>query len=836
MSEFIQLRVSILGKPNEGGQRQQKRAVDIFVEVGKPLAEELRRNERLLGVKFVTVQGGADDRTYNYAIRMDDWKEGYASRQNQQAYRQFRYLYGENDPRAGSANIDGGVEIHALINGRVVALARTLADGTIMLLAPDDVLIDRSMARGGFSIAIMPTQARTHVNSQNTYQLRTDMTHSGYSVYASELMLDQVLGYMQEKPTGGFEPPQPKSPRRPIYYELRVGGRRASPAFFDGLSPGILALAHKLAVHRKIRGKIVSPVSDRPSPRSPIAERPVTLEMERGAQGISGIAKNRRASFTPDNILTNGMDAPLPAKTKSANPFEDDGDGTQILIAEGGRTWIGARAVDSQIKVEFLNASQASWPEAEPIRSLKTGRADRMESAMMSNPFSQTSAVRNAQSTPSALAQQNSARPILATMQSRALKMENANAQTSILLNAARMPARAGARMNGALWQAQNGIRTLMRAERHSVARVAARVANASTTRIEARTQRIVRAAAVRMEAAAKSIRVAQAMASANAAERAAAAATKNMATEQRAEMAPIELPVAMAATAIPISINAMAQRRASMSQTRERLVESRRILLKKKKVEMGNGKMVEMGKSKMPARPLSKNPDIAIRAILFDLDGVLSDSEALHRKTFNALFERFGVKISEKYWLTHYTGTGSRFIIEDILKKNKIREPVEKLMEERAQLFLNEVQAGRIPAVPGSQKLVDWAKKNGLKVAVASGGHRLHIKRQLGALGLSDMPFVGLEDTARQKPNPDIFLAAALKIGAKPSECLVIEDSGAGLKAAKAAGMRCILMGSHHPAGLRKQATHWAEKISDEHLVKFLRALAHSRHLSSTN
>ncbi|MDE1798568.1 MAG: HAD family phosphatase, partial [Candidatus Micrarchaeota archaeon] len=224
-------------------------------------------------------------------------------------------------------------------------------------------------------------------------------------------------------------------------------------------------------------------------------------------------------------------------------------------------------------------------------------------------------------------------------------------------------------------------------------------------------------------------------------------------------------------------------------------------------------------------ARPGLKSANVPIRAVLFDLDGVLSDSEALHRKTFNAVFARFGVRVPKSYWLTHYTGTGARFIIEDIIRKHHIREPLQKLMHERVDLFLREVEAGHLKAVPGAKRSVDWARDNGLKVMVASGGHRVHIKEQLGSIGLSDLPFVGLEDTPRQKPHPDIFLAAAARLGVKPGECLVIEDSAAGLKAARAAGMRCVLVGTHHPAGVRGKAAKWMKKMNAAALARWARS-----------
>lgn len=217
---------------------------------------------------------------------------------------------------------------------------------------------------------------------------------------------------------------------------------------------------------------------------------------------------------------------------------------------------------------------------------------------------------------------------------------------------------------------------------------------------------------------------------------------------------------------------------------------------------------------------------DGAIRAVLFDLDGVLSDSEDLHWRTFNQVFKPFNVSIPREYWYSNYTGRGSRFIVADLIKKNGLDADADELLEKRLTLFSKEMARGRLRPVPDGLELVAWARKNGLKIAVASGGHRAHIRAQLEALGLGGMPFVGMEDVKTLKPNPEVFLKAAEIIGVKPEECLVIEDAAGGLQAALAAGMRCILVGGHHPPKMRKSAALWAEKIGDGRVAGFLRGL----------
>jgi beta-phosphoglucomutase-like phosphatase (HAD superfamily) len=83
----------------------------------------------------------------------------------------------------------------------------------------------------------------------------------------------------------------------------------------------------------------------------------------------------------------------------------------------------------------------------------------------------------------------------------------------------------------------------------------------------------------------------------------------------------------------------------------------------------------------------------------------------------------------------------------------------------------------------------------NGIGVAVASGGHANHVKESLGSVGMARVPFVAIENVKHGKPSPEIFLLAAKRLGVKPSECIVFEDSLAGMEAASRAGMPCVAL-----------------------------------------
>ncbi|MFA4983093.1 MAG: HAD-IA family hydrolase [Candidatus Micrarchaeia archaeon] len=182
-------------------------------------------------------------------------------------------------------------------------------------------------------------------------------------------------------------------------------------------------------------------------------------------------------------------------------------------------------------------------------------------------------------------------------------------------------------------------------------------------------------------------------------------------------------------------------------------------------------------------------------RAVIFDLDGVVVDSERAHLVTFNKAFAPLGAKISESRWRRHYTGVGSFAIVEDLFKRNGINANVCDWVGKRASVYQRHVEKHGLPAISGFKGFHSLLIKNGLKVAVGSGGHKPHIAASLKSIGLANTPFIGLEDVKNAKPAPDTFLKAASLVGAQPDECVVVEDSLSGLRAAAAAGMPAIAL-----------------------------------------
>ena len=183
------------------------------------------------------------------------------------------------------------------------------------------------------------------------------------------------------------------------------------------------------------------------------------------------------------------------------------------------------------------------------------------------------------------------------------------------------------------------------------------------------------------------------------------------------------------------------------------------------------------------------------IKAVIFDMDGVLVDSEVHHFAAEKLILEKNGISITEEE-IHSFVGLAMDKMWERVKNKFNLEKPVQKLLEEDTILRVNYFKnVGKIPPIEGVEALIEGIRKEGLKIAVASSSHPDLIKTVLEASNLLQYFSVYLSgfQVKHGKPDPDIFLKTAEKLGVKPEECVVIEDSYNGVTAAKKAGMKCI-------------------------------------------
>ncbi|HSD84738.1 MAG TPA: HAD family phosphatase [Anaerolineae bacterium] len=181
------------------------------------------------------------------------------------------------------------------------------------------------------------------------------------------------------------------------------------------------------------------------------------------------------------------------------------------------------------------------------------------------------------------------------------------------------------------------------------------------------------------------------------------------------------------------------------------------------------------------------------IQAILFDLDGLMFDSEPHSLASWEAILKERGVQLDQ---LTIDSILGLRIdaTARTLIDKYHLPDTVPSLADAKTEYQIAHL-AGHVKPMPGLIELLEEIDRCGLKKAIASSGIRRYVEAVLRVNGLLDRFGVIItgDQVAHGKPAPDVFLAAARALNVEPQHCLVLEDAPAGVQAAKAGGMYCI-------------------------------------------
>ncbi|MYA00761.1 MAG: HAD family phosphatase [Chloroflexi bacterium] len=183
--------------------------------------------------------------------------------------------------------------------------------------------------------------------------------------------------------------------------------------------------------------------------------------------------------------------------------------------------------------------------------------------------------------------------------------------------------------------------------------------------------------------------------------------------------------------------------------------------------------------------------------AVIFDMDGVLLDSEPLHYEAVRQALAEQGVDFPFDDY-ARYLGTTLTSTWDELCERYPITMTLEQFEARYNADVLKQYQAGA-PLIRGARELVEQLREAGVPIAVASSSHRLWVNAALRGAGLSryfDQTTAG-DEVSMGKPSPEIYLKAAKKLGIDPARCIAIEDAPAGVESANAAGMKVVLVRS---------------------------------------
>ena len=200
------------------------------------------------------------------------------------------------------------------------------------------------------------------------------------------------------------------------------------------------------------------------------------------------------------------------------------------------------------------------------------------------------------------------------------------------------------------------------------------------------------------------------------------------------------------------------------------------------------------------------------IRGVLFDMDGVLYESEPFLVQAAIQMFAERGVTVAASDF-DPYFGMGEDHLLAGVARQHGVALPVEVAKQRTYALYFDAIH-GVIQPLPGVHAFIHRCVESRLRTALATSGDRIKASYGLQEIHLSESTFGAVvtgSDIVRKKPAPDIFLEAARRLGLAASSCLVIEDAIAGVQAAKAAGAHCLAVTTNNPADkLREAGADW--------------------------
>jgi len=189
---------------------------------------------------------------------------------------------------------------------------------------------------------------------------------------------------------------------------------------------------------------------------------------------------------------------------------------------------------------------------------------------------------------------------------------------------------------------------------------------------------------------------------------------------------------------------------------------------------------------------------------VIFDMDGVVIDSNALHKKSWITFLKNYNIELNEEEWEKNMFGRTGKETLNQLFNYSLTNDLVNSYCEEIHVLY-RKLAKGKIQPLKGLPEFLKALKEHNIKTALATSAPTGNVTFVFNETNLGKYfdAVVDEEQVKHSKPDPEVFLRAASKLNYKPENCVVFEDSISGIKAAKAAGMKVIGVTTTHPASV---------------------------------